>query len=444
MKGQPRVAIVGRPNVGKSTLFNRLTGSRRAIVHSDPGVTRDVQRAEAEWNGVVFELIDTGGLFSGIDDELIEAVEARALKEATSADLMVFVTDGEAGMTSADADVAESIRAAEVPVVVAVNKTEKNINEHAAGEFYKLGHDEIYPISALHGQGVGDLLDAIVRHLPEKSIRESEKELRLALIGRPNVGKSSLINALVGDDTNIVDSRPGTTRDSVDLSIRWHGHDVTLVDTAGIQRRSRTKDGLTAITALKSIETISRADVVVLVIDADRKIANQDVKVASYAHKAGKGILVCVNKWDLVEDKDSKTSRQFEKDVRRAFAFVSYAPIIFTSAKTHQRVHRIMEEVWKIKEAREERAQTSELNDFLAALVASNPPPFHAGGNGKIYYATQVDIGPPTINFYVNKRAYFNRTYLRFLNNRIRDKWGFRGSVIRIKLLERERQAEEA
>ncbi|MEJ2721123.1 MAG: ribosome biogenesis GTPase Der, partial [bacterium] len=301
MKTPARVAIVGRPNVGKSTLFNRIVRRRTALVHPAPGVTRDIQRSEAEWNGVVFEVIDTGGLFSGVEDGLAREVERRALREAMSADAMIFVADGTTGLTAADEEVAAELRSATAPVIVAVNKTEKQSNKHAAAEFFRLGFESIFPISALHGEGVGDLLDELVSRLPRRRAPSAAEDLKLAVVGRPNVGKSSIVNRIVGSDANIVDSRPGTTRDSIDVITRWEGRTVVLVDTAGIKRRSRTKDGLSALTALKSIDAISRADVVVIVLDASQEVSTQDVKVASYAHKAATGVMFCVNKWDLVE-----------------------------------------------------------------------------------------------------------------------------------------------
>jgi GTP-binding protein len=435
MKSPARVAIVGRPNVGKSTLFNRITRSRSALVHPEPGVTRDTQRGQCEWNGIAFEVIDTGGLFSGVVDPLAQEIERRALKEALSADAMIFVTDAASGLTTADIEVTEQLREFEAPVIVAANKSEKKRDQHGSSEFFKLGFDLVFPISALHGDGVGDLLDELVKHLPRRRAASPNRDLRLALIGCPNVGKSSLVNRIVGSDSAIVDSRPGTTRDSIDTLVRWHGRDVVLVDTAGIKRKSRTRDGLSAITALKSIDTISRAEIVALVLDASREISNQDVKVASYAHKAGKGILICVNKWDLVE-KSTGTASAFEKKIRRTFRFVSYAPVLFVSALEGQRVGRIFELAWQIKESWEKRVTTSELNRFLERVVAQSPPPAYGGGNGRVYYASQVDKAPPVFSLSVNRRDFFSRSYLRFLNNKIRSEFGFEGTVIRIKLKE--------
>ncbi len=434
-KTAARVAIVGRPNVGKSTLFNRITGTRMAIVHSTPGVTRDVQRCETEWNGIVFEVVDTGGLFSGVGDAVSREAEKRALREALGADVVVLVTDGGSGLTPADVEVAEQFRPLRAPVIVAVNKTEGKKTQHAASEFYRLGFESVHAVSALHGDGVGDLLDDLVGRIPKRQHTTPGEDLKLAVVGCPNVGKSSLVNCLVGAETNIVDSKPGTTRDSIDIRVRWEGRSIILVDTAGIKRKSRTTDGLSALSALKSIDAISRADVVALVLDASRGISNQDVKVGSYAHKAARGILICVNKWDLLE-KDNRTATSFEKSVRESFAFMSYAPILFVSALSAQRVSRIFPRAWRIKEAREQRLPTSEVNRFFQEIASRNPPPSQAGGNGRIYYAAQIEVAPPTFNLSVNRRDYFGRSYLRFLNNQLRERYAFEGTVIRIRLKE--------
>jgi len=434
-KTPTRVAIVGRPNVGKSTLFNRITGTRMALVHPTPGVTRDVQRREAEWNGVAFELIDTGGLFSGVADPLWREVEKRALHEALSADVVILVTDATSGLTTADTEVAEKFRGAGSPVVVAVNKSEGKQTRHAAGEFFRLGFDSVYAVSAIHGEGIGDLLDDLVARLPKRQSSIVDHDLRLAVVGCPNVGKSSLVNRLVGSEANIVDSRPGTTRESIDVRVRWEGRSIVLVDTAGIKRKARTTDGLSALSALKSIDAISRAEVVVMVLDASRAVSNQDVKVGSYAHKAAKGVMICANKWDLVE-KQTRTASDYEKTIRESFSFLNYAPIVFVSALDRQRVGRIFPMAWRIKEAREKRLATSEVNRFFQELADQNPPPSYAGGNGKIYYGTQIEVAPPTFSLSVNKREFFSRSYLRFLNNRLRDRYGFEGTLLRIRLKE--------
>ena len=436
MKQLPRVAIVGRPNVGKSTLFNRITGKRRAIVHATPGVTRDVQHGEADWNGVHFELIDTGGLLSGIDDGLITEVERRALREAEESDAIILVGDGQSGLVPDDEDIARRVRGLGVPVLMAVNKTEKRSSEEESGDFYRLGFDTVYPVSALHGQGTGDLLDDLVALLPRYGESESGEDLRLAMAGVPNVGKSSLVNALMGEDTNIVDSRPGTTRDSIDVTFRWHGRQVTLVDTAGIKRRSRTEKGVDTLSTIKSLESIERCDVAIFMLDASRPITAQDVKVGSYAHRAGKGIVVCFNKWDLVAKQD-KTYREFEDEFKRRFRYLTYAPVLFISALTHQRLNRVIETAWRVKEQRERRIPTPEFNRFIEALVSRNPPPSYGGGNGKIYYGTQVETSPPRFSLFVNKHRYFGKNYVRFVGNQIRKAFEFDGTLIRVSLVEK-------
>ena len=432
------VAIVGRPNVGKSTLFNRITRRRRAIVHAAPGVTRDLQTGRAEWNGIMFEITDTGGLFSGVDDDLISQVEKRAIAQAGRSDALVFVTDARDGLTPPDAEVAERVRATKLPVLLVVNKAEKLVDRHAGAEFFKLGFENVYEISALHGDGVGDVLDDLVALLPRYGAAGSgAPDLKLAVIGMPNVGKSSLVNAVLGDDANIVDERPGTTRDSIDVSLKWQGRRITMVDTAGIKRRSRTKDDVSVISTVKSLETIERCDVAALLLDASRKLSNQDVRVGSYAHKAGKGILVCFNKWDLV-DKGDKTYREFERDFGDRFRYMSYAPKLFVSALTRQRVNKVFELAWHIKEEREKRLPTADFNRFIEDLCRRHPPPYH-DGTGKIYYGTQIDVAPPRFALFVNKAAFFSRNYLRYLNNQIRDEYSFEGTVIRIDLREKKR-----
>jgi GTP-binding protein len=431
-KPAPRVAIVGRPNVGKSTLFNRITGKRKAIVHETPGVTRDVQRMLTEWNGKPFELIDTGGLFSGIDDPLVKQVEEKALAEALACDAIILVVDAVAGLSPIDFEIAREVRLADKPVFLAVNKAEGR--EGSGNEFFALGLGSIYEISSAHGHGIGELLDDLVSALPKRSFLTESLEFKVAVVGRPNVGKSSLVNALLGKNVNIVDERPGTTRDSIDIKLRWHGNEIMLVDTAGIKRRSRTKDAVSAVTAIKSMESIARADIALLLLDASRGIANQDIKVGSYAHNEGKGIVIGINKWDLVE-KDDKTASNFEAEIRRAFAFIAYAPLIFISALTGQRVSKILPLLLEVKSAREKRVSTGELNRFIERIVSSHPPPFHAGGNGKIFYVTQIGVAPPRFSIFVNNPSFFDRSYIRFLNNRLREEYSFPGTRLIINLI---------
>jgi GTP-binding protein len=436
MKKPSVVAIVGRPNVGKSTLFNRLTRGRKALVHETAGVTRDVQRGIVEWTGKSFELIDTGGLFSGIDDPLVDQVEARALKEASRADVLMFVVDAEAGLIPSDFDVAKKLRETHLPLLLVANKAERPVARGLASEFHRLGFETYHEVSALHGEGTGDLLDEIVKLLPRTSMRELHSDLRLAIAGVPNVGKSSLVNSIVGEDANIVDSRPGTTRDSIDVSLAWRKKRLTLVDTAGIRRKAKTSADLDILSTLKSLEAIERCDVAVVMLDATREVSNQDVKVASYPHNAARGVVVCFNKWDAVK-KEDRTYVEKEREFRRKCAFLEYAPVLFISAKSKQRVDKVLETAWRIKEQREKRIPTAELNRVIARIVAKSPPPFYGGGNGKIFYATQVDVAPPTITLFVNRANHFGRYYLRFLNNQIREAFGFEGTLIRIELAER-------
>jgi len=442
MKRPPVVAIVGRPNVGKSTLFNRLTMGRRALVHATPGVTRDVQRGIVEWTGASFELIDTGGLFSGIDDPLVARVEAIALREAQQADVILFMVDAESGPIPADVDVASKVRNTSLPVLVVANKAERDAARRSTPEFHRLGFENVYEVSALHGNGTGDLLDDILKLLPRSAKREVHTDLRLAIAGVPNVGKSSLVNAILGEETQIVDSRPGTTRDSVDASVQWRKRRITLVDTAGIRRKARTTEELDLLSTVKSIDAIERCDVAVVMLDASREISNQDIKVASYPHRAARGVVVCFNKWDLVTKKDL-TAATMEKEFRRRCGFLAYAPVLFISVRDGQRVSKVLETAWKVKEAREQRVPTAGLNRFLARVVEKNPPPFYGGGNGRIYYGTQVDVSPPTFTLFVNRAAHFGRYYLRYLNNRIREEYGFEGTVIRIELTERRNPRKE-
>jgi GTP-binding protein len=442
VKRPATVAIVGRPNVGKSTLFNRITTGRRAIVHETPGVTRDVQRGLAEWTGASFELIDTGGLFSGIHDPLVDRVEAVAMKEAREADVILFVVDAESGLIPSDYDVAKRVRDTNLPVLLVANKAERQARKRDATEFHRLGFETVYEVSALHGDGTGDLLDDVVKLLPRSAEREIHTDLRLAIVGVPNVGKSSLVNAILGEETQIVDSRPGTTRDSIDASLTWQKRRVTLIDTAGIRRKAKTSEELDVLSTLKSIDAIDRCDVAVVMLDASREISNQDIKVASYPHRAARGVVVCFNKWDLVTKK-TLTSAEMEKEFRRRCGFLNYAPVLFISVHENQRVAKVLESAWRVKEDRERRIPTSELNRFLTSLVQKTPPPYYGGGNGKVFYGTQIDVSPPTFTLFVNRAAHFGRYYLRFLNNRLREEFGFEGSVIRIELTERRNSRKE-
>jgi GTP-binding protein len=351
--------------------------------------------------------------------------------------VILFVVDAEAGLISSDFDVAGKLRTLHLPVLLVANKTERVESERGVGEFHRLGFENVYPISALHGNGTGDLLDDVVKLLPRSAGRELHADLRLAIAGVPNVGKSSLVNAIVGSEATIVDSRPGTTRDSIDVSLAWRRRRITLVDTAGIRRKARTSEDLDVLSTMKSVESIERCDVAVVLLDASRELSNQDIKVASYPHNAARGVVVCYNKWDAVANKADRTYAALEREFRRRCAFLNYAPVLFISARENQRVARVLETAWRIKQERERRVPTAELNRVLARMVQQSPPPFYGGGNGKVFYGTQVDVAPPTFTLFVNRAAHFGRYYLRYLNNRLREEFGFEGTLIRIELAER-------
>ncbi|MBX5444508.1 ribosome biogenesis GTPase Der [Sphaerobacter sp.] len=432
---RPLVAIVGRPNTGKSTLFNRLVGERRAIVEDLPGTTRDRIYAEANWGGVTFDVVDTGGLLSEQEIERASAAEiAQATQEQAElaieqADVIVFMVDGQAGVTAGDHEVADLIRRSKRPVLLAVNKAEARTIQDAAVEFYELGLGDPYPISALHGIGVGDLLDAIVAHLPESTEAEREEVPSIAIVGRPNVGKSALLNALLGQSRQIVSPIPGTTRDAVDTEITWAGNRVVLVDTAGIRRPGRIERGIEKYSVLRSTRAVERADVAVLVIDATEPFTAQDQAIAGAIAEAKKGIIVAVNKWDLVE-KDHRTMQEFTEKAREAFHFISYAPIVFISALTGQRVNQVMELALAIFAERQRRIPTGELNRVIRDAVYRHPPPTKPNKWLKIYYVTQADVNPPTFVFFVNAPQNVHFSYKRYLENTLRKHYGFTGTPI--------------
>ncbi len=432
------VAIVGRPNVGKSTLFNRITRSRSAVVHESAGVTRDRHIRPAEWSGHHFTLADTGGIIpfeEGTPFEREIAEVARATMKM--ADLVLFVVEVGSGITAYDQALASELHRLDQPVHLVVNKVDKELDQLEAAEFYALGFPVLHQISALHGRGVGDLLDAVVGALPAREFKQ-ESALHLALVGRPNVGKSSLLNALTGSTNSLVSEVPGTTRDAVDSRIRWHGKDLVLVDTAGIRRRFKHNKGVEYFSVLRSIQAIQRCEVAVLLLDATEGVVAQDARVASEIHAAGKGALIAVNKWDAIE-KDTMSFKRFSDRIREDLAFLSYAPVISISALQGTRTQRILETAWEVAREREKMVETSRLNSILEAAKQKNPPPMHQRGTGKIYYATQTGTAPPVFTLFVNRSAYFPRNYLRYLNNRIREAAGFSGTRIHLALREKER-----
>jgi GTP-binding protein len=367
-------------------------------------------------------------------------VVENARRGVEEADAILFLVDVTSGVTGDDQAVARILQRSGKPVVLAVNKVEKEDQVPDTWDFVSLGCGDPLPVSALHGRGVGELLDRLTEGLPAVERTEEARPLKIALIGRPNVGKSSLLNALLGEERMLVHEEPGTTRDAIDVHLRWNDRPFVFVDTAGLKRRSRTRAGVPVLSALKTLETIGRSDVTLLLLDASRPVARQDVRVASHAHDEGKGILVCVNKWDLVE-KDERTYLGYERTLRGAFPFLGYAPVLFISALDGTRLGRILPEVLRIREAREKRIPTPRLNEVLERAVARRPPPHHGGGTGKILYGAQVSIRPPTFAVFVNDPARFPKHYIRFLNNSIRDAFEFHGTVIRLSLRPRPRRA---
>jgi GTP-binding protein len=438
VKERSVVAIVGKPNSGKSTLFNRIIGSRSAITHPSPGVTRDRMEEAALWNGVEFTLIDTGGFAFDRDDPLQSEITERVGKTAREADLVIFLADVATGPTREDETLLRALRDIRDKVLLAVNKVDNDKDRWDTADFYRLGFDRIHPVSALHGLGVGDLLDDVVERLPRRPLQREESSLRIAIVGKPNVGKSSLVNTLVGEDRNIVSEEPGTTRDAVNLRIRYYGRDLILIDTAGIKRKSRTERGLDSISSLKSLKSIRYADIVLVMLDASGEITRQDTRIAGEAHKARKGVVLLLNKWDIVE-RETGAFERHQSDVRRSMQFLSYAPVMAVSALTGLRLGKIFPLCLKIEEERIKKVSTRELNMLVERIVDENPPRFHKGGTGKMYYMTQTGVKPPTFTLFVNKASYFHRSYVRYINNRVRKMFTFEGTAITISLRSKKR-----
>ncbi len=491
--GIPVVAIVGRPNVGKSTLFNRIVGSRAAIVEDKARTTRDRLYGDAEWNGRRFIVIDTGGLEVDPEDPIEVRVQDQARLAIREADLIVFVVDAETGLTPADEEAAALLRTAGSPVLVAVNKADNEKRELEAAEFHRLGWEQTHPISASHGRGVADLLDVLVWELPPESAEELARKAReaeaeawadevaaghlrpfvvgeegdeeegdedeadlledaaarrwdtelaaadegpaaIALVGRPNVGKSSLLNALLGEERVIVSEVPGTTRDAIDTRLEWGRSEIVLIDTAGIRRRGKVASGPAAerFSTLRSLRAISRADVAVLLIDAVDDLTAQDAHVAGYVVEEGKGLVIAVNKWDLLSEKTDRTFDAFVASMRREVPFLDFAPVVSISAKTGQRVTKTLELALDIWGERRRRIPTGELNRLLADAVDRQPPPAVRGRRPKLFYGTQVGVAPPTFVFFANDAAAIHFSYRRYLENRLRETYGFDGTPIRL------------
>ncbi|MCM3713609.1 ribosome biogenesis GTPase Der [Halalkalibacter oceani] len=428
---KPVVAIVGRPNVGKSTIFNRIVGERVAIVEDMPGVTRDRLYGKGEWLNREFNIIDTGGIELG-DEPLLIQMREQAEVAIQEADVIIFIVNGREGITAADQEVAKLLFRSDKPVVLGVNKVDNPEMQQELYEFYSLGIGDPFPISGSHGLGLGDLLDEVIKHFPEEEGDPyNENTIRIALIGRPNVGKSSLVNAMLGEERVIVSNIPGTTRDAIDTPFTKDGQEYVLIDTAGMRKRGKVYENTEKYSVLRSLKAIERSNVVLVVINAEEGLIEQDKKIAGYAHEAGRAVILVVNKWDAVE-KDDKTMRNFEQKLRDEFLFLSYAPILFVSAKTKQRLQHVLPMVKKVSENHHLRVPTNVLNDLIMDAVAMNPTPTDKGKRLRINYVTQVAVEPPTFVFFVNEPELMHFSYQRYLENRLRDTFEFEGTPIKI------------
>lgn len=454
---KPLVALVGRPNVGKSTLFNRLIGERKAVTSDIPGTTRDRVFADADWRGVSFTVVDTGGIemynparandqrpLSEASVDFVAEIRSQAIMAIEEADVVVMLVDAEAGITGADQEVADILRRTSKPILIAANKADNEERRNDTVEFYTLGlGEEVFAISAIHGQGTGDLLDAIVdafKHAPPEDLDGPEDEsLKIAIIGRPNVGKSSLLNRLLGEDRAIVSPIAGTTRDAVDTKLTWEGVPITLIDTAGIRRRGSIEPGIEQYSVLRAYKALERADVALVLLDGEEGIAAQDTHIAGMVKDTNRSVVIVVNKWDAVE-KDEHTMKEFTDKIRLRFDFIAYAPILFISAKTGQRVHTVLPTAARVQEERLIRIPTSELNQLVRDAVAKHASPSRTGRPLKIYYASQVRVDPPTFLFHVNDRELVHFSYERYLENQIREKYGFLGTPIRMSFRNRSRK----
>ncbi|HAA3212588.1 TPA_asm: ribosome biogenesis GTPase Der [Listeria monocytogenes] len=428
---KPVVAIVGRPNVGKSTIFNRIVGERVSIVEDVPGVTRDRIYNSAEWLGKEFNIIDTGGIDLS-DEPFLEQIRAQAEIAIDEADVIIFITNGREGVTDADEQVAKILYRSNKPIVLAINKVDNPEMRDQIYDFCSLGFGEPYPISGSHGLGLGDMLDAVRAHFPKEEEEEyPDDTVKFSLIGRPNVGKSSILNALLGEDRVIVSDIAGTTRDAIDTTYTFDGQDYVMIDTAGMRKRGKVYESTEKYSVLRAMRAIERSDVVLVVINAEEGIREQDKRIAGYAHDAGRAIIIVVNKWDAI-NKDEKTINVWTEDIREQFQFLSYAPIVFVSAKTKQRLNNLFPLINQVSDNHSLRVQSSMLNDVISDAVAMNPSPMDKGKRLKIFYTTQVAVKPPTFVVFVNDPELMHFSYERFLENRIREAFPFEGTPIRV------------
>jgi GTP-binding protein len=457
MRRLPSIVLVGRPNVGKSTLFNRLTETRRAIVTAIPGTTRDVIAQPVEWQGVQFELTDTGGMFGASQDPLHELVLERGRRAIESADLLVLVVDGREGVVPGDREIAREVRAADKPALLVVNKTDDRRGRAGAVEFHQIGFEPVLEVSAEHGEGIGDLLDEIIARLPKRStavagdpeLPENEEEpgpsdgeVSVAIIGRPNAGKSSLVNRLLREERMIVSEMPGTTRDSVDSMLTWHKRQFRIVDTAGIRRPGRVAGGgqVESVSVLLAQRSIEAADIVVLVVDASVGATDQDAAIAGAADRAGRGVIVAANKWDLMKDRGPEFVKEFDEQLRGQLKFLDYAPVLHISAATGERTPRLLETIDRVAASRRLRIKTPALNRLVEKISLEHPPASPGRKHVRILYATQTAVAPPTFVFFTNVATTFHFSYTRYLENRLREEFGFEGTPIRMHVRARRRR----
>lgn len=426
----PTVAIVGKPNVGKSTIFNRIAGERISIVEDTPGVTRDRIYSHGEWLGHEFSMIDTGGIEIG-DQPFVKQITAQAEIAIDEADVIIFMVNGKEGITNADDNIARILYRTNKPIVLAVNKVDNFESRANIYDFYSLGFGDPYPISGAHGLGLGDLLDEVIKNFDEKTEEENDDNIKFSLIGRPNVGKSSLVNAILGEDRVIVSNVAGTTRDAINTEFEQDGQEFTMVDTAGLRKRGKVYENTERYSVMRAMKAIDNSDVALIVLNAEEGIREQDKRIAGYAHEGGKGVIIIVNKWDTLK-KTSKTQQEFEAGIRSQFQYLSFAPILFVSAKTKQRLSQIPDLIKRVYDNHAKRISSSMLNDVLMDAIAMTPTPSINGRKLRIYYATQVTSEPPTIVIFVNDEELMHFSYRRYIENQIREHFDFSGTPIKI------------
>ena len=437
------VSIVGRPNVGKSTLFNRLSRKRNAIVDFEAGITRDRKYEDVEWNGRIFKLVDTGGIVFDSNETMDKMIKHQALLAIDESDLIIFLVDSQTGTTDIDKEIAKILFPHRDKVMLVANKADNEKFEWEVYDFLQLGFGDAFPISASQGRNTGNFLDELLKLIPDTMPVDDTPVpniTRIAVVGKPNVGKSSIVNRMLGSDQQIVTDVPGTTRDSIDTPFRYHGKDYILVDTAGLRRKTKVTYGVEYFSVMRTIEAVDRCDIVVLVLTSDEPISMQDIKIASYAKRKMKEIMIVFNKWDLVE-KETNTSRSFKEELHLQMPFLQYAPVQFVSAKTGQRINRVMEQIQKIEEESEKRIGTAELNRFMETVIERRPPTHPSGKHVKIYYMTQAAVKPPVFIFFCNIPALITENYRRFLHNQLREVFAFEG--VSIKLIFKGRKKDE-